>query len=224
MPAPADPRTVAALRQQQLKQKLREAFASKAWSDCWVRVTFDSAVIDAAKHANGTGITSDTIGFTGGDTCVVRLYQLLGATYVFMSHEMCRCQDRPLMFVAGESQFVVKELLDYTTGQESTWRFHTRPCKDCDERFVWADMHICVHCGGDKCKPCFGNRCDRNGSRVCRECMDQHYCACNSCGEMWHEARMTFDEEQGGLCSWCSGVGSDGSDNSDGSDGSDDSD
>ena len=115
MPAPADPRTVAALRQQQLKQKLREEFAIYQSPCCWARVTFDSAVIDAAKHANGTGPTGYTIELAGGDTCVVRLYQLLGATYVFMSHEVCRWKNRPLMFMADESQFVVMELIDWAT-------------------------------------------------------------------------------------------------------------
>ena len=69
---------------------------------------------------------------------------------------------------------------------------------------------------GRKCKPCFGDHRDGHGNRVCSDCMDEHYCACNSCGEMWHEDRIYFDEEQGGLCLGCSGDGS-----GDGSDGSD---
>ena len=132
------------------------------------------------------------------------LYQLLGATYVFMSHEVCRWKNRPLMFMADESQFVVMELIDWATGREDTWEFNTGRCWDCEEWFVPADMHSdCVCCLGRKCKPCFGNRRDGNGSRVCRDCMDQHYHACSSCGGMYHEEDMVYVQDQGGTCTGC---------------------
>ena len=136
-------------------------------------------MFDAARHANDT-----TRVF--GAFCDVRLYQLLGATYVFLSHEMCERKGRPYMFVADESQFVVTQRLDKSRGLEQTWNFETERCDNCNERFVRDDL-----------------RTDGVGRPVCFDCMEQHYHACNSCGGMHHENYMVYVQDQGGTCTGC---------------------
>ena len=88
-----------AVRQTDLKRQLRAALAANDGHNCWCYAVFTQEV---CKRSNDESILPSTEG------AVVRLFQICQMTYLFIQSGVHWQSCRPLMYVAHESEFVVR--------------------------------------------------------------------------------------------------------------------